>query len=398
MLNLISMIVLLLTGCGKDLSNSENRRTLVDSMNTFTFDVYRKMAETTKSGENQNIFCSPLGMSAVLGMAYGGAKGKTADEIEAVLHLGTLKEQAHPAFHDIIKDMTGGSDYTLYFANQVWLPDGTTISKQFIDLNQRYYSSVPQTINFASGNAGNTVDDWIAKETHGRIKNASVHGISELTNLLLTNVIYFKGTWVHQFDPAKTKYNVFYLLSGDKIEVPMMRQSKCTFQYIDCGESQILEMPYKGDTISMAIILPRRNIDFRKFENQLNWQQMNKWLNNMKETKHIDVQLPKFTFEENLDVGNVIQSLGVGEAFSTKANFSDITGSDNGFHLRGIKQKVYVRVDEAGTEAYAVTSGWSLGRGGPPPIQFFCDHPFVFLIRDMRSGAIIFIGRMMRPL
>ncbi len=203
--SLIICVAFVISGCGKQLSNAEDRAMVIDSVNTFTLDFYHKLAKFQQTEENGNIICSPLSVSAVLSMVYAGAHGKTADEIEKALYSETLKERAHPAFHDILKKMTDGSDYELYLANQVWVPNGTNLNERYIDINRRYYGSSPREIDFAGGKAGNVVADWIRKETHGRIKNTSIPEINEQTNLLLTSVIYFKGTWVNQFDPEKTE-------------------------------------------------------------------------------------------------------------------------------------------------------------------------------------------------
>ena len=327
-------------------------------------------------------------------MAYSGARGETANEIEKALHLETLKERAYPAFHDILKKMIDGSDYELYLANQVWVPNGTNLDDQFVDINHRFYRSSPREVDFAGGAAKNVISDWISNETHGGLK--IFLRISDFT-LLSHQCIYFKGTWVDQFDPKKTQEDNFKLLSGKTIQIPMMNRSKCTFQYVDGGEFQILEMPYEGDVMSMVILLPREGTDFHGFEKQLTWTKLKGWVDKLKKTESIMLQFRNSLLRKIWDVAEVVRNLGIKEAFSNQADFSGVTGSDNDFRLQGINQKVYVMVNEEGTEAYSVTTGWSLGRGGPPPVQFICDHPFIFMIRHMKTGTILFIGRVMKP-
>jgi len=251
----------------KKLSTSGDRSTMVESINTFTFDFFRTLA--TQTTEEKNLFCTPLGVSTVLTMGYAGARGITAQEIEKTLHMELLKERVHPAYHDILQFLTDTKDYTLYMGNRVWIQSGNEFRRSFVDINRRYYDSTPEVLDFSGSNAGNIVGDWIHQVTHGQTKDGTVAGINQLTNLLLTSVIYFKGIWVYQFDPKATQPLDFFPLSGETIQVQMMSQQKTKFKYADWGDYKILEMPYKGETMSMLILLPARYVKYKEFERTL---------------------------------------------------------------------------------------------------------------------------------
>ncbi|MCD4784111.1 MAG: serpin family protein [Candidatus Eremiobacteraeota bacterium] len=378
---------------------SDDMKTLVKGNNDFGFDIYRKLC----AGSKQNLFLSPYSISTALGMTYAGAKGNTQKQMSKVLHYDLPQKRLHKSFSDIMKSLDEGGKrrgYQLNVANRLWGQKGYKFLDSFLNVIKTYYDGGLQIVDFkrATEKARVTINTWVEKETNGKIKDLLSKGIlTSDTRLVLTNAIYFKDEWLSRFDPEMTQKETFKLADGKSIKTDMMHQSSY-FKYNNADGVQILEMPYRGRDISMVILLPDKVNGIYQLEKKLNSGNMDKWIKGMRHQK-VGVIMPKFKLDSSFSLGDTLKKMGMSQAFSSKADFSGMTGKKDLF-ISAVIHKTYVSIYEAGTEAAAATAVvMTKSAAGPSkkPKLFRADHPFVFVIRDKRTGSVLFIGRLMKP-
>ncbi|GAI76663.1 unnamed protein product, partial [marine sediment metagenome] len=249
----------------------------------------------------------------------------------------------------------------------------------------------------ATETARKTINAWVEKKTKDKIKELLKPGVlNRLTRLVLTNAIYFKGNWDSQFEKARTQPAPFTLTDGKKVNVPMMNQTE-KFKYTEAESFQALELPYVDNELSMVILLPKETDGLSDFEKTLTAGNLSEWLGKLRKRKVI-VSVPKFRMTSQFSLAAVLKSMGMTDAFvPDAADFSGMNGKRDLF-ISAVIHKAYVEVNEEGTEAAAAT-GVVIGVTSMParPPVFRADHPFLFLIRDNRTGSILFIGRVMNP-
>jgi serpin B len=240
------------------------------------------------------------------------------------------------------------------------------------------------------------INNWASEQTEGRIKNLLPPGvITPLTRLILTNAIYFKARWENEFSERMTQDDSFYLLDGSTVTVPMMHQ-QTRLAYAEGNDCQAVRLPYLGGEIAMVVLLPREG-NFEAFEGSLEANKLNEIIEDM-ETREVKLALPKFEFEANYKLEKTLSDLGMPVAFEQgAADFSGMTGNRELFISDAI-HKTFVSVDEKGTEAAAVTA-IAMAMSAPPsgPVDFTANRPFIFLIQDIETGSILFIGRVLNP-
>ena len=361
--------------------------------NSFAFDLYKQLRS-----EEGNIFISPLSIRTALAMTYGGARGDTALQMADVLYFSLDQEKFHADMGALLGDLKeSGSKgiYELYIANALWGQRGYEFLDEFLKLIRKNYDSRLRRVDFISATeqARETINAWVERKTKGKIRNLIQKGIiSYLTRLVLTNAIYFKANWKTQFKEEDTENAAFRLLSGDVVDAPFMFQEG-KFRFLETADFQALEMPYAGDRLAMTIFLPRNLRGIKKFEKSLTAENLDNWLGVMQE-RAVIVYFPRFKVSSKFDLVEVLKSLGMVDAFSiVKADLSGINGTRELF-ISAVVHKAFVSVNERGTEASGAT-GVVIDLGMTP--AFRADHPFLFLIRDVQSGAILFIGRVTNP-
>ena len=388
---------------------------VVKGNNEFALELYAKLR-----AEKGNLFFSPYSISTALSMTYAGAKGETKIQMAKVLHLPTLPKvisdhppecrlmapgwkpsRFHSAFGAIIKDLnTRGEkgNYELSVANALWGQKGYGFLKEFLELIKTNYGGGLNEVDFvrAAETARKTINTWVEKETNKKIKNLIGKGVLDsMTRLVLTNAIYFKGNWARQFKEDETKETPFTLINGEKVDIAMMNQT-ADFNYMETEDFQGLELPYVDDELSMIILLPKEADGLGRFEETFTAKNLSKWLARFRKRKVI-VSVPKFKMTRQFGLADVLKSMGMTSAFSGEADFSGMNGKKNLF-ISAVIHKAYVDVNEEGTEAAAATAVVGVTAIRPEEIPVFrADHPFLFLIRDNRSGSILFIGRAMNP-
>jgi serpin B len=392
------------------LAEKVHTRIVAKRNNEFALALYAKLR-----AREGNLFFSPYSISTALAMTYAGARGQTDTEMANVLHFPTVpsatvpadntfaRTQFHSLFGTIVKDLSdrGKKDkYELHVANALWGQKGYGFLEEFLQLIKANYDGQLNEVDFiqAAEAARKTINAWVEDKTNNKIKDLISKGtLDKMTRLVLTNAIYFKGNWEKQFNKDRTKDAPFTLLSGEKVDAPMMNQ-KAEFKYMETEDFQALELPYVDDELSMVILLPRQFDGLPEFEKELAIENLSEWLGKLHKCEVI-VSVPKFEMTSQFGLASVLKSMGMIDAFSLgRADFSGMNGKKDLF-ISAVIHKAYVDVNEEGTEAAAATAvTMKMTSVGPTRMPVFrADHPFLFLIRDNVSGSILFIGRVVNP-
>ncbi len=380
----------------------EQAASLAAANNQFAFDLYQQL----KSGQG-NLLYSPYSLFQALTMVYGGARGDTAAQIRDVLHYPLSDEELHRvsnALNLALSSMANDSNqndsaFTLQIANALWAMQNGHIEESYLDLLSENYSAGMRTVDFAqSQEAANLINRWAQENTNDKIKEiANPDMFNANTRLALTNAVYFKGAWRFPFMEADTQKQVFTLLNDDQVDVDMMKISTEEFRALKNEQIQMVELNYANSSMVMDLIAPVDG-NWDAFSQTLTAGLLDDYLEQLA-THRVDLSLPKFKIETpEMDLINPMQDLGVVDLFGMAADLSGMTG-DKSLLISTLVQKAFIDVNEAGTEAAAVTIAVAQEKGmiSPEPITITFDSPFLFLIRDRETGAILFIGQLMQP-
>jgi len=406
---------------------------LVNSNTAFACDLYARLAAPKEAApqDRPNLFFSPFSISTAVAMAYGGARGETETQMAAVMHFDLSQAKLHPAFRQLLTSLRaraeGKKAYDLKIANAVWAQRGYDFKAEFLNRTSLNYSTGLQQVDFegAADAAGRSINAWAEKETQGKIKGLiGPGGLNSLTRLVLTNAIYFKGKWVHPFEKGRTRDDApFFPLvrkppagAGEAAippssTLPLMART-APFKYMENDALQALEMPYQGGDLAMFVILPKMPgrprgdmsppsyyvEDFATVEKSVTPENIAAWRAAARSLK-VEAYLPRFKMLRSLALAATLKTMGMTDAFDgPKADFSGIAGRKPLF-ISSIVHTALVDVYEEGTEATAATGVTSqyLDVAPAQPVVFRADHPFVFLILDLKSGAILFMGRLIKP-
>lgn len=379
-----------------DVLREGQEKPVVEGLNAFTFDLYREL-----SADGGNVFFSPYSVEVALAMAYEGANGSTREGMERVLHLPGDDDARWAGFRYLILSLNQSNEpYVLSTANALWVQKDYPVNERYLWIIREFYLGDVRNVDFVRNpdRAAEEINHWAEERTRGRIKDLIPRGaLNGYTRLVITNAIYFRANWSSRFDPGDTANESFTLASGEKITVPMMHQ-RGTFNYTENDELQALEMPYEGGRLSMLIILPRDNSP-SGIERKLTPEFIRELREGMK-PELVDVTVPKFRFEASYSLKKPLIDMGMGDAFSDGANFSGITDAERLF-ISDVIHKTFISVAENGTEAAAATAVIIVAASAPgeePEYKVFkADHPFLFLIVDRETGAVLFMGRLMDP-
>ncbi|MFH0827395.1 MAG: serpin family protein [Candidatus Omnitrophota bacterium] len=383
---------------------AEDANSVVDANNQFAFELYARY----KSSE-ENIFFSPYSISSALAMAYEGAEGTTADEIQAVFHFpkdDSLRREEFQRINNRINRKD--KKYELHIANALWAQKDYLFLEEYFNLIENYYAGKVTNLDFVNETEKSrlSINNWVVEQTNNKIKGLIPSGVlGELTRLVLTNAIYFKGAWFEQFGRKYTKEEDFRVSPGNIVKVQMMSLSGEEFNYAETEQVQVLELPYDGKELSMLIFLPK-NDDLESVEASLNAQKLSEWKNSLKRER-VDVYLPKFKFENKYFIKGTLKEMGMATAFTLgidfggKADFSGMTGKKD-LNIDEVIHQSFIAVNEEGTEAAAVTAVViDVGAVWPPQPReikiFKADHPFIFIIEEKKTGNILFLGRVSDP-
>jgi len=376
-------------------STEQGIQAVVNANNQFAFDLYSELDKN----EDGNMFYSPYSISAALAMTYEGAKGQTANEMKSVFYFpeeDILRPNFAAIYNDINKE---NKEYELKTGNALWAQKDYPFLGEYMDGVENYYGGKATMLDFVkeTEKSRQTINSFTEEQTKDKIKDLIPKGyLDEMTRLVLTNAIYFKGIWEWEFDKTDTHEQDFHITSIDIVKTPIMSMNPedAKFNYAQTEDLQILELPYKGDKISMLILLPTENLD--SIESSLTVEKLNGYKSQMKETKLSSISLPKFEFDSKYFMKNTLISLGMPTAFSDDADFSGMIGKKD-LYISNVIHQAYVAVDEKGTEAAAATAVIMFESFAMPMNIFRADHPFVFIIQEKDTGNILFLGRVVDP-
>jgi serpin B len=414
----MAMVLLLLAACGPaapagEMARSAKQRVtspdvadqdlagLVDGNSAFAFDLYQILKEG-----RENVFYSPYSISVALAMTYAGARGETEQQMADALRFSLAQDHLHPAFNGLDLELArrgegaqgkDGEGFRLNVVNAIWGQAGYAFLPEFLDLLAENYGAGLRVLDFSSAPEESrvTINDWVSEQTEGRIEDLIPAGtIDALTRLVLTNAIYFNAAWSQPFEPSLTADGPFRLLDGGEVDVPMMKQTE-SFGYASGEGYQAVELPYDGHELSMVVLLPDAG-EFDSFEDTLDAGRVDAIVGDLS-YRQVALALPRFEVESGFTLADALAALGMPEAFSNRADFSGMTG-DRDLFISEVIHKAFVSVDEAGTEAAAATAVVMEKMALPEePVEVIVDRPFIFLIRDIQTGAILFVGRVVDP-
>ncbi len=367
---------------------------VVDANTAFAFDLYHELRR-----EEGNLLLCPFSISTALAMTWGGARGVTEEEMARVLHFPPDQEMLHQIYGAVLASLDAGNSlggYRLNIANRLWGLTGYEWEEPFIDLTRDHYRAPMTDLDFVNHPEPSRleINRWIGDRTEGTIPELlPANSITPLTVLVLTNAIYFNGSWAVQFDPENTEPGTFTLEDGSGVEADFM-QVVSSFAGARIGEISILELPYVGGDLSMCLILPDAGLPLRELEERISPETLSAWLGLLEE-RDVSVAIPRFSFSSRFELSGPLIELGMPSAFGLGiADFTGITGTDPLF-ISGVYHEAFVNVDEVGTEAAGAT-GVVIDRTSVP-LSFRADRPFLFLIRDHVTGSILFLGRVSDP-
>ncbi len=383
---------------------------LVAGNSAFAFDLYQLL----RTDADDNLFYSPHSISLALAMTYAGAREATAQQMADTLRFDLPPERLHPAFNALDLDLTNrgaaepsaGQDedaarFQLHVANAIWGQSGYSFQPEFLDVLARHYGAGLRTLDFqnAPEAARGTINEWVSEQTEERIQDLlPPDAIHALTRLVLTNAIYFNAGWIYPFEEYATQEEPFTLLDGSQVTVPMMNQTEI-FRYGAGNGYQAVQLPYHNN-IAMLIMLPDEG-QFSTVEAALDAQQVQAVVDDLSPTD-VRLKMPKFAIEAaRFSLRDVLVAMGMPDAFDPDlADFSGMDGTRELF-IDNVIHQASITVDEEGTEAAAATAvivGVTSAPMEPPtPVEMTIDRPFVFMIRDTTTGAILFVGRVVNP-
>ena len=370
-------------------SGSAQRENIVQGNNAFAMKMYRELGVS-----EGNLFFSPYSISSALGMTYAGARGTTAKEMKSALHFSLDQSALPPAFKRLNRELAATakkSGQKLNVANALVLTGGD-VSGEFKATLKNYFDAEI----FAGGL--DKINGWVKQKTEGKIETI-LEELDPNSVCVLLNAIYFKGTWASQFQKSSTHDAPFKQSAGKQVTVPMMYQ-KNDFKLLAEKDFQAVSLPYKGKSLSMVVLLPRTMDGLAALEKQLSDQSLIGWLKKLdaQPAQMIELFLPRFKLETKYDLVSPFTKLGMKEAFRlSKADFSGMGWPKGRLYISQIKHKAFVEVNEEGTEAAAATAVEMATKAFRQYPVFRADHPFLCLIRDNKSGSILFMGRIVNP-
>ena len=402
MKNIFCFLVAGVVFCSVALAQSGDPKIAVDAINQFSVSLYKQLNQT-----DGNLFFSPYSISDALAMTYAGAQTDTAKEMAKVLFFLSGPKGLHESFEALnngLEAVQQKGDIELSVANSLWAEQSFSFKDDFLNLTKEYYKSELNKVDFKHNSSfvAQTINTWAGQKTNSRIKDLIVPGVlSGLTRLVLVNVVYFKGKWDEEFKKESTKSQPFYTDITASTPVDLMRQ-KGNFKYAEDDLCQILEIPYKGNDLSMLIFLPQKKDGLSQLENVFSYEYLTLFQLQMP-LREAEVYLPKFKLEQKFSLNDNLKKMGMILAFDDKsADFSGMADliPDQPLYISDVIHKAFVEVNEEGTEAAAAAEAGmeELGYKEPSLSKVFrADHPFIFLIKDNKTGAILFLGRYVKP-
>lgn len=397
------VVFLFMEGCHEETdSNTENTavlRTLtssendvVSSSNHFAFEIFKKVQNENRD----NIFISPFSISSALSMTLNGAEGKTKEGILNAIGFTTLQPaEVNEAYKNLSSMLLALDRKTeLNVANSIWFRKDMTVTPTFEKSITTYYNAAIRGLNFADPNSKNTINNWVEQKTNNRINNL-IESVSPEDAMFLVNAIYFKSDWKYKFDKTKSKEDLFYKEDGSTKTVEMMRSGKMTVFNKTTSSFQFLDLPYGNGQFSMSIILPNKDYLVDDIMSELSHESF-QHVTEDADSSAVEVVMPKFKIKWGKTLNDDLAMLGMAVAFTREASFPYLFEGVKGLAISRVIHQSFISVDETGTEAAAATAvGITFTSTMSNVINL--NRPFIFLIREKKTGAILFIGQLTDP-
>jgi serpin B len=374
---------------------------LVQGNNSFALDLYRSLEV-----QQGNLILSPFSISLALAMTSAGAAGETQTQMDRVLHFELPPDRLHPAFNQLDLDLArraetaGGDEHPLQLsiANGIWAQQGHPFLVDYLDRLAVQYGAGIRLADFVTQPEAvrREINGWVSDQTKDKIKDLLPEGVPDSqTRMVLVNAIYFKADWERPFESRSTSGQPFHLLDGSVVQAEMMSRGM-GIPYRQGDGYQAVELPYQGGTAAMDVLVPDAG-RFAEFEAGLDAGRMEQILGGMQPTS-VSLGLPKFSYTSQFGLADQLSALGMTDAFDPQlADFSGMDGQRD-LYIGAVIHKAFVAVDEQGTEAAAATGVIMEATSAPVfEVNLTIDRPFIFLIRDLPSGQILFIGRVLDP-
>ena len=389
---------------GNESLAAADEASVVNANNRFARDMYFQLAGDPHYA-GSNLFFSPFSLSSGLAITFEGARGTTADQIRSVFYFPADNVTMRTGYSRMYTGLAGGDrNFTLCSANALWAEKTYPLLPEYISTAATWYSAHVTNLDFIGqpDASRQTINTWVSDRTNNKIPELLPAGsITRFTRLGITNAVYFKGTWVKQFDPKDTADADFHVTPSRTTSVRMMQRTDkdAHYSYAETPDLQMLSMPYAhgiGSGISMVVLLPR-NSSLAPAEAAFDPANLSA-LEQSATTRHVMVFFPKFSTSTDYSLSGPLAAMGMPDAFSPDADFSGLDGTKQ-LNVSAVIHSAYVNVDEEGTEAAAATHV-SFGMGAAAPeesVTFRADHPFIFLIQDNDTGTILFVGRIIDP-
>ncbi|OAP71066.1 MULTISPECIES: serpin family protein [Psychrobacter] len=376
----------------------EGIKEVITANNQFAFDMYQQINGQPDQAD-KNVFFSPYSLSTAMAMLYTAAEGETKAQIQKTFHYPTpttLNPNSAALYNQFNKP---NPDHKLATVNDLWMQQGLTPTKSYIDTVQRYYSGQVTALDFEGSPdpARQTINKRIAEKTKQMIPELLPKGsIKSDTAVVLTNAIYFKGDWTMPFTAERTSAQPFYNAIGRASTVQMMQQQSY-FSYYEDKHIQVVQLPYKGDYLSMLVVLPKLNhkLAMQQLAKSLNATKIKQWSAGLVR-QEVDLQLPKFTLDARYQMKTLLGDMGMTKAFNNEAEFN-LYADGPPIKLDEVYHQAVVTVDEKGTEAAAAAGAVGMYVGMSYPVEFKANHPFMFMIKDNKTDAILFLGQVNKP-
>ncbi len=368
---------------------------ILQSSNEFGIDLFKKVVEDAE--EPENIMISPLSVSQALGMTWNGARGETRDEMTNVLGFSVDNDTELNESNRTIREALLNADNLVEtnIANSIWYRNTFQINSGFVDINKKFYDAEVRPLDFSDAEGSKkTINNWVNDKTKGKIPEI-VDVITPDHVMFLINAVYFKGKWKYEFKKDDSVDEPFHYVDGTTEDVKMMVQ-ETDLDYFSTAGCSGVALPYGNEHFRMIVLLPDENVNLSDFVSGLDESILSGYINSFQQ-RGVKVWLPKFKFECDLELKKQLIKLGMVRAFTGSADLSGM-GTPSNLFISKVKHKTFVEVDEVGTEAAAVTSVEIMFTSiDPGAISFVVNRPFVFLIQEKDTGAILFMGQVYEP-
>jgi len=401
---IIIAICIFMAGCdltgnsGDDvLTVTEKTARLIEAENDFGFELFQNIYNYET--EYQNIMVSPLSVSLALAMTYNGADGETKTAMEKTLKIhGLTPEDINSTYRYLVEALKSLDPDTvlLEIANAIFYREDFNVENDFVTINQHYYNAEVTPLDFGEEEAAlETINGWVADHTNQKIKTI-LDRITRDHVMFLLNAIYFKGIWQKEFNKKGTEKLPFYLENGSVIQTETMQRLD-TLPYMSNDLFSAIQLSYGKGNYNMFVFLPEAERTLEDVIDQMNDENWNMWMDSFQEIESVDIKLPRFKYKYEIKLNDVLSEMGMEIAFTNEADFTGIN-PEGGLRIDYVKHKSFIEVNEEGTEAAAVTIvAIERSSVGPEKVYFHVNRPFMYVITEKDTRAILFMGTVKIP-